>query len=194
MPALSPTGSGLVCFLANTYSSSFLLLTSLIGNTRVIAQDALQNFREAMAVKASDPYQVLLKTNKLPMSLLNEPTGPGGKQHAAKIHVESQPFASTFGPKAQRKRPKISVSDIQDLVGESARMEKEYEDFLEKQRLLSGKSGEVEAEGDNITTEGWIQEAREPIFTKGQSKRIWNELYKVINPHPQLSTLLLTSA
>ncbi|KAF8472064.1 NUC091 domain-containing protein [Kalaharituber pfeilii] len=27
------------------------------GNTRVIAQDALQNFREAMASKASDPYQ-----------------------------------------------------------------------------------------------------------------------------------------
>ncbi|KAI5809762.1 nucleolar GTP-binding protein 2 [Peziza echinospora] len=151
------------------------------GNTRVIAQDALQNFREAMAVKASDPYQVLLKTNKLPMSLLNEPTGPGGKQHAAKIHVESQPFASTFGPKAQRKRPKISVSDIQDLVGESARMEKEYEEFLEKQRLLSGKSGEVEAEGDNNANDGFIQEAREPIFTKGQSKRIWNELYKVID-------------
>ncbi|KAF8428173.1 nucleolar GTP-binding protein 2 [Tirmania nivea] len=149
------------------------------GNTRVIAQDALQNFREAMAAKASDPYQVLLKTNKLPMSLLKEPVGPGGiKQHAAKIHVEAQPFSQTFGPKAQRKRPKISVSDITDLVGESKRMEQEYEENLEKIKLLSGKSGYF---GDEEDKEGWIQEAREPIFTKGQSKRIWNELYKVID-------------
>jgi nuclear GTP-binding protein len=25
----------------------------------------------------------------------------------------------------------------------------------------------------------WIQAAREAVFSKGQSKRIWNELYKV---------------
>jgi hypothetical protein len=25
----------------------------------------------------------------------------------------------------------------------------------------------------------WIQEAQESVFSKGQSKRIWNELYKV---------------
>ena len=154
------------------------LTISLSGNTRVIAQDALQNFREAMSQKASDPYQVLLKTNKLPMSLLKEPVGPGGiKQHAAKIHIEAQPFSATFGPKAQRKRPKIAVSDIQDLVGESERMGNEYEENLEKIKLLSGKSGEV---GEDEQNEGWIQEAREPIFSKGQSKRIWNELYKVI--------------
>ena len=146
------------------------------GNTRVIAQDALASFREAMAAKASDPYQVLLRTNKLPMSLLKEPIGPGGKQHAAKIHVEAQPFAQTFGPKAQRKRPKIAVSDITELVGQSEKMEKEYEETLEKIKLLSGKSGEA---GQELIKEGWIQEAREPIFSKGQSKRIWNELYKV---------------
>lgn len=131
-----------------------------------------------MLQKASDPYQVLLKTNKLPMSLLNGPTGPGGiKQHAAKVHVEAQPFSQTFGPKAQRKRPKISVSDIQDLIGESNRRQEEYEENQEKVKLLSGKSGYL---GDEQEKEGWIQEAREPIFSKGQSKRIWNELYKVI--------------
>lgn len=133
-----------------------------------------------MIQKASDPYQVLLKTNKLPMSLLKEPMGPGGiKQHAAKIHVEAQPFSQTFGPKAQRKRPKISSSDIQDLIGESNRRQEEYEENQGKIKLLSGKRGYI---GDEQEKEGWIQEAREPIFTKGQSKRIWNELYKVIPP------------
>jgi len=42
------------------------------GNTRVISQEALASFREAVAERASDPYQVLLKTNKLPMSLIRD--------------------------------------------------------------------------------------------------------------------------
>lgn len=144
-----------------------------LGNTRVISQSALTSFREAVAQKASDPYQVLLKQNKLPMSLLAD---PASKQHAAKIQVESQPFSQTFGPKAQRKRPKLSVSNLEDLVGDSEQKEQKYHERLETNRLLSGKSGDTE-EG-----EGWIQEAREPIFSKGQSKRIWNELYKVFSP------------
>src|SRR5438034_3137425 len=78
------------------------------GNTRVIAQDALNSFREAMAERSSDPYSVLLKTNKLPMSLIRDGQGKNGlKQHAAKIAVEALPFKDTFGPKAQRKRVKL---------------------------------------------------------------------------------------
>ena len=42
------------------------------GNTRVIAQDALTEFRERIGAKLGDPYQVLLKRNKLPLSLLQE--------------------------------------------------------------------------------------------------------------------------
>ncbi|KAL0640865.1 GTPase required for pre-60S ribosomal subunit nuclear export and maturation [Maublancomyces gigas] len=144
------------------------------GNTRVISQGALTSFREAMAQKANDPYQVLLKQNKLPMSLLTDPTS---KQHAAKIHVETEPFAQTFGPKAQRKRPKLAVSTLEDLVGECEQKDKKYEETLEMKLLLSGKSSEQTAEE---VGNGWIQEAKEPIFTKGTSKRIWNELYKVI--------------
>ena len=71
------------------------------GNTRVISQNALDSFRQAVAERAADPYQVLLKTNKLPMSLIRdaENTKNGVKQHQAKIAVESAPFADTFGPK-----------------------------------------------------------------------------------------------
>jgi len=144
------------------------------GNTRVISQSALTSFREAMAVKAADPYQVLLKSNKLPMSLLRDETEEAGKKvHRAKVHVESQPFAETFGPKSQRKRVKLQVAGLEELVGESELLEVKYKEKLETELLLSGKSAEEKEE------DGWIQEAREPIFSKGQSKRIWNELYKV---------------
>jgi nuclear GTP-binding protein len=44
------------------------------GNTRVIAQDALAEFRERLGGKIGDPYRVLLKRNKLPLSLLQEKT------------------------------------------------------------------------------------------------------------------------
>ena len=44
------------------------------NSTRVIAQDALAEFRERIGTKINDPYQILLRRNKLPLSLLQEPT------------------------------------------------------------------------------------------------------------------------
>ena len=41
-------------------------------NSRVISQQSLSNFREAVAQQSSDPYSFLLKTNKLPMSLIRD--------------------------------------------------------------------------------------------------------------------------
>ncbi|RAL61863.1 hypothetical protein DID88_002926 [Monilinia fructigena] len=123
-------------------------------NSRVIGQDALTSFREAMAERASDPYSVLLKTNKLPMSLIRDGQGKNGlKQHQAKMAVEASPFSDTFGPKAQRKRVKlVELQNDPEAVGEAAAID-----------------------------DGHITSAREAIFSKGQSKRIWNELYKVID-------------
>ncbi|KKZ66370.1 hypothetical protein EMCG_07873 [[Emmonsia] crescens] len=151
------------------------------GNTRVISQEALSSFREAVAERASDPYQVLLKTNKLPMSLIRDGSNTNGlKEHKAKIAVESAPFSDTFGPKAQRKRVKLSVGTLEDLAGESVKMHDTYLDRLDHAKLLSGTSGET-AENDQEPDDGQLTTAREPVFSKGQSKRIWNELYKVID-------------
>ncbi|KAL8644004.1 MAG: hypothetical protein Q9210_007470 [Variospora velana] len=152
------------------------------GNTRVISQDALSSFREAMAERASDPYQVLLRPNKLPMSLINDGQGKNGlKQHQAKIAVESSPFGDTFGPKAQRKRVKLDVGSLEDFAGSTVKMHDAYLDRLERARELSGTAGQVEAAGEAVPDEALLTAAREPIFSKGQSKRIWNELYKVID-------------
>ncbi|EFQ99684.1 nucleolar GTP-binding protein 2 [Nannizzia gypsea CBS 118893] len=150
------------------------------GNTRVISQEALSSFREAVAEKAADPYQVLLKTNKLPMSLIQDGHAPNGlKQHKAKIAVENAPFSDTFGPKAQRKRVKLSVDTLEGLAGETVKMHDSYLDRLEQAKLLSGTSGDANADTNGADAE--LTAAREPIFSKGQSKRIWNELYKVID-------------
>lgn len=42
------------------------------GNTRTISQTALDHFRESLKDKINDPYAVVLKQNKLPMSLLTD--------------------------------------------------------------------------------------------------------------------------
>ncbi|KAL8867397.1 MAG: hypothetical protein Q9174_005691 [Haloplaca sp. 1 TL-2023] len=152
------------------------------GNTRVISQNALNSFRDAMAERASDPYQVLLKTNKLPMSLINDGKDKNGlKQHQAKIEVESSPFGNTFGPKAQRKRVKLGVGSLEELAGETVKMHDNYLDRLEQTKEFSGTAGQEEQAGEAVAEEVSLTTAREPIFSKGQSKRIWNELYKVID-------------
>lgn len=126
-----------------------------------------------------------MKRNKLPMSLIEEKGNINGlKEHAAKIAVDSQPFAETFGPKAQRKRPKLDFSSIEDLAGRTGDMHENYLERLEQAKLLSGTSGEVEESEnahDPANTNGELTSAREFIFMKGTSKRIWNELYKVID-------------
>ncbi|EKD13630.1 uncharacterized protein L3040_005118 [Drepanopeziza brunnea f. sp. 'multigermtubi'] len=153
-------------------------------NSRVIGQDALNSFREAMAERASDPYSVLLKSNKLPMSLIRDGEGKNGiKQHQAKMTVEASPFSDVFGPHAQRKRVKIGVSSLEDLAEQSVANHDIYLERLEQAHLLSGNSMEDrEAIGESaIPDHGYASSAKEAIFNKGQSKRIWNELYKVID-------------
>lgn len=136
-----------------------------------------------MAERASDPYSVLLKSNKLPMTLIRDGQGKNGiKEHKAKMAVESSPFGEVFGPKAQRKRVKMGVSSIADLADDSVKSHETYIDRLEEAKLLSGQSGVEEHTGEGpATLDGQINSAKEAIFNKGQSKRIWNELYKVID-------------
>ncbi|ABN65399.2 nuclear/nucleolar GTP-binding protein 2 [Scheffersomyces stipitis CBS 6054] len=142
------------------------------GNTRVIAQDALTHFREAMGDKKHDSYRVLLRRNKLPMSLLDEKDQT--ESPTAKI-IETESFSSAFGPKQQRKKPRVAASSLEDLAQST---ETEATEFQEKQELNStlGLMG-----GSFLDKEDFTQEAKEAIFHKGQSKRIWNELYKVID-------------
>lgn len=43
------------------------------GNTRVIESKKLDAFREEMNNAVKDPYTVVMRSNKLPMGLLNDP-------------------------------------------------------------------------------------------------------------------------
>ncbi|CAG6014689.1 unnamed protein product [Menidia menidia] len=134
------------------------------ANTRVIKQSSLQKFQEEMGAVQKDPYRVVMRQSKLPMSLLHDRV----KAHNSKVHIlDTEGFETTFGPKAQRKRPSLMVGDVKDLLEQAEASALKYDADKDK----------------NLVTEdtGVREEAREEIFKKGQSKRIWGELYKVID-------------
>lgn len=132
------------------------------GNTKVITQGALQKFQEELKKAMKDPYQVIMRQTKLPITLLNE------KAKKARVHVlDTEGFGTTFGPKAQRKRPTLKTGDLQKLVKNAENRAERYD--ADKDRDLARNAPDMK------------DEPREMIMKAGQSKRIWNELFKVID-------------
>ncbi|EJF67375.1 NGP1NT-domain-containing protein [Dichomitus squalens LYAD-421 SS1] len=142
------------------------------GNTRVISQTALDHFRTSLAGKKDDPYSVLLRRNKLPMALLDDAANPNIRKRS---HIlETEAFKDTFGPKAQRKKPRLDVGTFEELSKASEAAVEERENATQgEDGLAASTSG-----GDDFQTHADIIE---PIYAKGTSRRIYGELYKVID-------------
>ena len=135
---------------------------SWFSNTKVISQNALQKFQDDMKKAMSDPYQVVLRKTDLPVTLLNE------KAKFARVHLlETESFESTFGKKSKRKRPNIATNSLEEMVKKAETANDSYNEDKDVAR---------------VTDEPEMKDApREYIFAAGKSKRIWNELYKVID-------------
>lgn len=139
-------------------------------NTRVIGQKEMANFREALANKVHDPYTVLMKQAKIPMSLLKEP-------EEQKIKIKNRiNFEETFGPKKQRKKPKLAITDLGEM----------------KEHTESRAESYDPSNDTNIKdTTGWFKtELYNPVLQRGQSKRLWGELYKVVDSSDVLVQVL----
>ncbi|TKY49087.1 Nuclear/nucleolar GTPase 2 [Spatholobus suberectus] len=135
------------------------------GNTRVVNQKELEFFREELQNRMSSNYNVILKEKKLPLSLLND------HQKQARVHLlDREPFKDAFGPKTKRKRPSLFVADYESLLKKADGSQEAFE-----QKYASSVSAEAN-DGD-----GFRDLVRHTMFEKGQSKRIWGELYKVID-------------
>lgn len=132
------------------------------SNSRVISQSALQKFQDEMGKVMKDPYQVVMKPTNLPITLLND----GAK--FARVHLlDTESFDNTFGPKKQRKRPSLKVRDLGDMTKIAEESAEKYSD---------------DKDHDLIRDNGGVREVpRDWVFAAGQSKRIWNELHKVVD-------------
>lgn len=141
------------------------------GNSRIISQNALQKFQTEMGEVMKNPYKVIMKPTNLPVTLLNE-VAKNARTHL----LDTEPFEYVFGPKKQRKRPKLSVTSVEELV-----------------ELADKKLSEYKNEKDTnikIDTGGVKDLPRDWVMAAGQSRRIWNELHKVVDSSDVLLQVL----
>ncbi|KAL8433467.1 hypothetical protein ACSSS7_003857 [Eimeria intestinalis] len=148
------------------------------GNTRVIDQQKLSAFRENIQQATADPYTVVLKRSKLPMSLIKD-GNVGGKKEAVNGASDSlpklrgdalialEPFESVFGNKSTRKRARLRVADLATLATQAEEREEAFQISAGAENTAADSGGE----GGPV----------EMIYQKGTSRRIWGELYKVID-------------
>ncbi|KAK4304969.1 hypothetical protein Pmani_023112 [Petrolisthes manimaculis] len=141
------------------------------GNTRVIGQKALHTFQEEMGKVIKDPYQVVMRKTILPISLLNETA------KNARVHIlDTEPYDSVFGKRKTRKKPSLKIADFTQFA-------KVAEEAVEKYDPEKDLDLVREAPDNTDLPPEWFMKA-------GQSKRIWNELYKVIDSSDVLIQVL----
>lgn len=132
------------------------------GNTKTVTQSSLQKFQTELGKAIKDPYQVVLKQTKLPICLLNE------KAKHTRVHMlDTQSFESTFGKKANRKRANVKCNDLTELVAQAESRNDDYDQDKDSNLLLN-KEREMTVH-------------KEHVMRKGTSRRIWGELYKVVD-------------
>lgn len=138
------------------------------GNTRVVGQDQLAAFRTSLSEAKADPYSFVMKTSKVPWSLLDAADRAASKalKAAQPKLLEVAPFESTFGPAKLRKRPTLAAAELPDLMAKADASSAAYD---------GAKDSNV------VTAEDTRPAARNPVLEKGQSKRIWGELWKVVD-------------
>ncbi|XP_055332547.1 nucleolar GTP-binding protein 2-like [Paramacrobiotus metropolitanus] len=141
------------------------------GNTRVVGQSALQTFQEELGKAVKNPYQVVMRPTKLPVTLLNE---RAKHQRAHLLDVEK--YETTFGPKAQRKKPNVKFESLNEMLSQAETSGGEYSIVNDRDLI--------------VDDDGTRDEAKEWVMYAGQSKRIWNELYKVVDSSDVLLQVL----
>jgi len=146
------------------------------GNSRVVTQSALQTFQKELGAVRKNPYQLVMKPTTLPVGLLSD------SKKVGRVHVlDTQSFGSVFGPKKTRKRPDLSFCSLDAMAQAANETAEKYEEQKDGQ--------DYDLVKDDVNT---IKDmARDWVMGAGQSRRIWNELYKVIDSSDVILQVLL---
>ena len=134
------------------------------GNVHTVGQKQLEKFREEMEKSTNNPRSVLLKYQKVPWGLLSNDSRPDDAPAPNLLQTET--YESTFGKQASRKRPRLMVSNLEELMQSADNKREKYD--VEKDRNIKDPYA-------------LRDEAKKKLFEKGQSKRIWGELWKVVD-------------
>lgn len=140
------------------------------GNTRTIDQKSLENLRKNIENQSHDTYSLLLRKRKIPQSLITPI-----KQNTG-INKLHKSFKDTFGPGSRRKKPTLKSYTVEEYANQSEQMVTDYD------------------HGNDINLK-WMEEKEKntpdtKYMTAGQSKRIYGELYKVIDSSDVICSIL----
>jgi nuclear GTP-binding protein len=131
------------------------------GNTRTIDQKSLEGLRKEIENQSHDTYSLLLKKRKIPQSLLTPLT------QSDKVNKLHGKFQDTFGPKMKRRKPNLKCYTMEEYAQTS---EQKVDDYDMKTDINLQWQTDKEKIGPETK-----------YMTAGQSKRIYSELYKVID-------------
>lgn len=148
------------------------------GNVRTVDQKELDRYRRTLeegVQKKGSGFSVLLQGKKLPLSLVKDSYNKSLSQGERLLQIES--FKDTFGPKQKRKRPNIAISDLEAMV---RNVEEKTEVYNPKEDVDLHKNDMKDSRDAH----------RHKIFDKGLSRRIWEELYKVIDSSDVILNIL----
>eukprot|EP01096_Ripella_sp_DP13-Kostka_P012105 TRINITY_DN498_c0_g1_i1.p1 TRINITY_DN498_c0_g1~~TRINITY_DN498_c0_g1_i1.p1 ORF type:complete len:890 (+),score=478.58 TRINITY_DN498_c0_g1_i1:167-2671(+) len=152
------------------------------GNTRVIDQEQLEKFKDEYQKVEKNPYQFVLFQKQLPVGLLKPNVGAeafSGQFKKVSL-LTAETFEETFSSKRRRKKPKLAegFEDIESFVQKVDETESGYSSIKDSNLMV------------NRETDGSRNMKRDIMFEKGQSRRIWSELYKVIDSSDVLIEVL----
>ena len=142
------------------------------GNTRSIDPKKLEQLRKEVVKKQNiqDTYSIFLKQTNLPNSLIN----PLKNEGTIKNQLSS--FEDTFGKNSKRTKPNLQFYTIEELANNSKKFIENYDS--EKDTNLNYLRDE-----EKLAPEMKYMKA-------GQSKRIYNELLKVVDASDVLCEIL----
>eukprot|EP01027_Heterolobosea_sp_BB2_P017167 GEZU01024350.1.p1 GENE.GEZU01024350.1~~GEZU01024350.1.p1 ORF type:complete len:362 (+),score=108.05 GEZU01024350.1:183-1268(+) len=89
--------------------------------------------------------------------------------------LSTESFQDVFGKNKRRKKPKLSITNYEEMVQQAEKLNDDYDDEKDS----------------NIKRESWYKTLhKDAVFSKGQSRRLWSELYKVIDSSDVLIQVL----
>lgn len=139
------------------------------GNTRTINQKTLEMLRVEKDKESHDTYSQLLRKRKIPLSLITTKT-------ENKLNVLHESFKDTFGPNSKRKKPNLTSFTIEELAESSNKKSEEYDSKTDINLLRLEDKEKIGPETKYLSA--------------GQSKRIYGELYKVIDSSDVICEIL----
>ena len=97
----------------------------------------MQAFRETMSKGVADPFSVVLKSSKLPMSLLKDTEGKASRMNLLSV----EPFSEVFSKRKKQKRVKLGTYSLEGLLEQVDKKADNFKLKVEKNTAAPAENG-----------------------------------------------------